>query len=153
MKVLVIPDVHLKPWIIERASELLDGNAADRAVCLMDIADEWRQEYNLPLYVETYDTAIRFAKDHPDTLWCLGNHEVCYKWNRKVPGNSKLAPRTVCEKTQELRDSLPDKGQVAYLQRIDSVIFSHGGLAVLYYYRRFRYAGHIKNIFCVYIFN
>ena len=54
MKVLVIPDVHLKPWIIERASELLDGNAADRAVCLMDIADEWRQEYNLPLYVETY---------------------------------------------------------------------------------------------------
>ena len=41
MKVLVIPDVHLKPWMFDRASELLESGKAERAVCLMDIADDW----------------------------------------------------------------------------------------------------------------
>ena len=40
MKVFVIPDVHLKPWMFNRASELLKMNIADKVVCLMDIADE-----------------------------------------------------------------------------------------------------------------
>ena len=53
MKVLVIPDVHLKPWMFDRAAELLKDGAADRAVCLMDIPDDWRQEFNLDLYVQT----------------------------------------------------------------------------------------------------
>ena len=40
MKVLVIPDVHLKLWMFQRASELMKETGADRAVCLMDIADD-----------------------------------------------------------------------------------------------------------------
>ena len=32
MKVLVIPDVHLKPWMFTRASELMKEIKADRAV-------------------------------------------------------------------------------------------------------------------------
>ncbi len=40
MRVLVIPDIHLKPWIFSRAAELMKENVADQAVCLMDIADE-----------------------------------------------------------------------------------------------------------------
>ena len=75
MKVLVIPDVHLKPWMFDRAAELLKDGAADRAVCLMDIPDDWRQEFNLDLYVQTFDAAIQFAKDFPETLWCYGNHD------------------------------------------------------------------------------
>ena len=51
MKILVIPDVHLKPWMFVRASELMKETEADRAVCLMDIADDWRQQFNLDLYV------------------------------------------------------------------------------------------------------
>ena len=39
MKILVIPDVHLKPWMFHRASELMKEIKADQAVCLMDIAD------------------------------------------------------------------------------------------------------------------
>ncbi len=46
MKVLVIPDVHLKPWMFQRASELMKEIKPDRAVCLMDIADDWRQQFN-----------------------------------------------------------------------------------------------------------
>ena len=46
MKVLVIPDVHLKPWMFERASEIMEKGTVERAVCLMDIPDDWNQEYN-----------------------------------------------------------------------------------------------------------
>ena len=41
MKVLVIPDVHLKPWMFEQAAVLMREKKADRAVCLMDITDDW----------------------------------------------------------------------------------------------------------------
>ncbi len=44
MKVLVIPDVHLKPWMFERAEEIMKKGMAERAVCLMDIPDDWNQE-------------------------------------------------------------------------------------------------------------
>lgn len=129
MKILVIPDVHLKPWMFVRASELMIETEADRAVCLMDLADDWRQQFNLDLYVQTYDAAIDFAKEFPETLWCYGNHDICYLWNQRETGYSKVAPWTVCEKLRVLRESLPDEKQLAYLHRIDNVLFSHGGLA------------------------
>ena len=40
MKVLVIPDIHLKPWMFNRAAELLKDGIAGGAVCLMDIPDD-----------------------------------------------------------------------------------------------------------------
>ena len=39
MKVLVIPDVHLKPQMFRQAAAIMNTRAADRAVCLMDIPD------------------------------------------------------------------------------------------------------------------
>ena len=129
MRVLVVPDVHLKPWMFRRASELMKETESDRAVCLMDIADDWQQQFNLDLYIQTYDAAIDFAKEYPVTLWCYGNHDVCYLWNQRETGYSKIAPWTVCEKLRILRESLPDERQLAYLHRIDNVLFSHGGLA------------------------
>ena len=128
MKVLVIPDVHLKPWMFDRAGELLKDGAADRAVCLMDIPDDWRQEFNLDLYVQTFDAAIQFAKDFPETLWCYGNHDTCYPWNQRETGYSKIAPWTVCEKLRKLQEALPDEKQLTFLHRIDNVLFCHGGL-------------------------
>ena len=129
MKILVIPDVHLKPFMFDQAAQLLKKGEADRAVCLMDIADDWGKQYEIYLYVQTYDAAIRFAKEFPDTLWCYGNHDLSYPWQCKESGYSPIAPRVVCEKLEELRKALPDEGQMAYLQRADNVLFSHGGLA------------------------
>ena len=129
MRVLVVPDVHLKPWMFRRASELMKETESDRAVCLMDIADDWQQQFNLDLYIQTYDAAIDFAKEYPVTLWCYGNHDVCYLWNQRETGYSKIAPWTVCEKLRILRELLPNERQLAYLHRIDNVLFSHGGLA------------------------
>ena len=54
MKVLVIPDVHLKPYLFMRAKELMNRGAADRVVCLMDIPDDWGKEYMLYAYIGVF---------------------------------------------------------------------------------------------------
>jgi len=91
LKVLVIPDVHLKPWMFNRAFEIMKSGAAEKAVCLMDIPDDWGQEYNLGLYEETFDAAIRFQKAFSDTLWCYGNHDLSYEWLQYESGFSSIA--------------------------------------------------------------
>ncbi len=128
MRVLVIPDVHLKPWMFDRADSLLKQGIADKAVCLMDIPDDWNQELNLDLYIQTFDRAIRFQKDHPDTLWSYGNHDLCYVWDQRESGFSINALPVVCAKIRELKWSLPDSSQLRYIHRIDNVLFLHGGL-------------------------
>lgn len=42
MKVLVIPDVHLKPWIFDQAFEIMENTDCELAVCLGDLVDDWR---------------------------------------------------------------------------------------------------------------
>ena len=70
MMVLVIPDIHLKTWIFDRAEDILKAGKADKAVCLMDIPDDWNMQFPVGMYEETFDRAIKFARDYPDTLWC-----------------------------------------------------------------------------------
>ena len=47
MRVLVIPDIHLKPWIFDRTEKILRDGKADRAVCLMDMPDDWNMEFRI----------------------------------------------------------------------------------------------------------
>lgn len=128
MKVLVIPDIHLKPWIFNEAENLMKKGVADRAVCLMDIADDWNMGYQIQLYEETYDRAIQFAKDFPETLWCYGNHDISYVWNRMETGYSRIAENVVSKKLTELKEEVSEK--IAFLHRIDITLFSHGGLSL-----------------------
>lgn len=128
MRVLVIPDIHLKPWIFDLAEEILKEGKADRAVCLMDVPDDWDMELNIDRYKETFDRVISFAKDHQTTLWCYGNHDVSYLWGRLESGYSPFAERTVIYKLEEFEKILSDAGQLAFMHRIDNVLFSHGGL-------------------------
>ena len=94
----------------------------------MDIPDDWGQEYNLGLYEETFDAAIRFQKEFPETLWCYGNHDLSYEWLQYESGFSSVAIPVVQKKLSELRRELPDRSQMAYIHRIDDVLFLHGGL-------------------------
>ncbi|MDC7293802.1 metallophosphoesterase [Butyrivibrio sp. DSM 10294] len=128
MKVLVIPDIHLKSWIFDIAEEIIRRGKADRAVCLMDVPDDWDKELDIARYRDTFDRAIRFAKEHPDTLWCYGNHDVSYPWGKLETGYSPYAERTVISKLEELTNALPDPSQIAIIHRIDNVLFCHGGL-------------------------
>ena len=128
MKILVIPDIHLKTWIFDRAEELLKAGKADRAVCLMDLPDDWNMEFRLECYKGTFDRAIGFAKDYPETLWCYGNHDLCYPWGKQESGYSPYAKWLVISKLEELKNSLQNSSQINIMHRIDNVLFSHGGL-------------------------
>ena len=130
MKVLVIPDIHLKTWIFDRAENILKAGKADRAVCLMDMPDDWDMEFRIERYRETFDRAIAFAASYPDTLWCYGNHDVRFPWGKLETGYSPYAERTVMTKLEELENSLQDSSQINIMHRIDKVLFSHGGLTV-----------------------
>ena len=129
MKVLVIPDVHLKPYMFRKADILMERGVAENAVCLMDIADDWNQQYNVALYEETYDEAIRFAKKYPNSLRCYGNHDLSYIWQCMETGFSSMASVTVQRKLLELKEALTDDNPIKYVQRIDNVLFSHGGVS------------------------
>lgn len=128
MKVLVIPDIHLKPWIFDKAQQLMQQGAADKAVCLMDIADDFGKQNDSDLYSQTYDRAIRFAKEYPDTLWCYGNHDLSYLWGKPETGYNPAMRELVCAKLDQLRTALPDKNQLAIVHKIDNCLFLHGGL-------------------------
>lgn len=128
MKVLVIPDVHLKPFMFQQAAALMRQNIAERAVCLMDIPDDWEKQYDVGLYEETYDEAIRFAKIFPQTMWCYGNHDLSYLWHQLESGYSSMASYTVQRKLLDLRAAVPENHPIQYVQRIDNVLFSHGGV-------------------------
>ena len=102
--------------------------AAEKAVCLMDIPDDFGQEMNLDLYMQTYDRAIWFQRRFPETLWCYGNHDLSYMWLKYESGFSSLAIPVVNEKLRLLREALDDESRMAYIHRIDDVLFLHGGL-------------------------
>lgn len=129
MKILVIPDVHLKPDMFVRAGELMRKGIADNAVCLMDIPDDWKKQYCIEEYERTFDAAITFAREYPYSLWCYGNHDLSYVWNERESGYSPIAPALVCKKLNELNAILLSKKQMSYIHAIDNVLFSHGGLS------------------------
>ena len=135
MKIIVIPDVHLRSWMFSRASELMRESNIDRVVCLMDIPDDWDEEKNTELYEETFDAAIAFAKNYPETRWCWGNHDLSYLWRKPESGYSPYAEKLVVRKLQELKSSLENEFRLAYVHRIDNVLFSHGGLTREFVYK------------------
>lgn len=129
MRALILPDIHLKPFIFDKARKILNEGRADVAVCLMDIADDWGKEERIEEYIATYDSAIVFAKEFPNSLWCYGNHDLSYVWGKVETGYSPAARKTVCGKLMELNRVLPIDNPIKYVQRIDNVIFCHGGLS------------------------
>lgn len=130
MKILVIPDVHLKPWMFDKAEELMDKYHLDNVVFIGDLVDDWNQDCNIFLYKETIERAIQFKKDHPDSKFCYGNHEVGYMLGGICSGNSELYYSDILSMINRYERIV--EPQMAF--KIDNVIFSHGGLTVNYDY-------------------
>lgn len=125
MKVLVIPDVHLKPEIFDKAMEIMENSDCETAVCVGDIVDDWGCQGELDLYEKTMKKAIGFAGKYPETLWCYGNHDLAYVWEvYDHPGFSEDARDIVRGYMEELDGT----GNLAIMHRIDNVVFSHAGL-------------------------
>ena len=130
-KAFIIPDVHLKPWMFQKAEEKISGGEYDHIVCLGDIVDDWGQGFNLDLYEETLDALADFAADHSDMLFCYGNHDISYKWGEWETGYSPQARETVLKGFKKLKSVLPAEN-IAFIHRIDNVLFSHAGLTELF---------------------
>ena len=149
MKALVIPDVHLKPWMFNIAGEIMEALIALEetlpeeqreeigAVSLGDWADDFEKENDLDLYRETFDAGIGFMKSFPNARYCVGNHDISYVWKKKESGytENREIQVLVREKMEELEKALKPGGRFAFLHCIDNVIFSHAGLSKPYYYR------------------
>lgn len=132
MKLLVIPDVHLKPWMFDNAEAMMQNlqeahpDESWNFVCLGDIPDDFGKQADVKLYEETWNRAIQFAVDHPDALWCYGNHDVSYLLGRHESGYS-FQCEFLC-RNMMIRLILNTNGHMKYLHLVDNVLFSHGGL-------------------------
>ncbi|MGN0071424.1 MAG: metallophosphoesterase [Atopobiaceae bacterium] len=89
MLVLVIPDIHLKPWMFDAAEDAISKEHPDAIVQLGDLPDDWGMQRRPEAYDALYDRAERFLAAHPDTLWCYGNHDVSYFWEAPESGMAR----------------------------------------------------------------
>lgn len=123
-KVLIISDVHLKPKMFDMADTIIKQTTVDNIVFLGDLVDEWDQENNIDLYKETINRAIKFKKDHPNSLYCWGNHDIGYFANWYCSGNSKLYANEIKVLLNQYERIVEPK----YIQVIDNILFSHAGI-------------------------
>lgn len=149
-KIFVIPDIHLKPWMFDEAEEITGKNEFDKIVMLRDLADDWNCSNNLDLYKGTYDAAVEFARRHPNTLLCYGNHDLSYIWDAMESGYSWSARETAADGIRRLRDELAVE-KCAYIHMIDGVIFSHGGLTKSFVRRYFDMANDVSEYDLIHI--
>jgi metallophosphoesterase superfamily enzyme len=91
-KILIIPDMHLKPAILNMAERILACKKADKIVILGDLLDDF---YAKPEdYERFWQKFMQFYREHKDQIVLLyGNHEVAYLIGRHVTGNIKAGEK------------------------------------------------------------
>lgn len=140
-RVLVIPDVHLKPWIFDEA-EKVDKSSYEDIVVLGDLVDDWGKGNDIDAYEETLKRAAEFGKEHGESLWRYGNHDVSYLWDAMESGYSVQARITVIEGITKLERIL--EYRYKFVHRIDNVLFSHAGVTETFVLHSCGY--HVKEI-------
>ncbi len=130
LKILVIPDVHLKPYIFDRAEQILRDGIADYAICLGDYVDEWDCENKLDMYQNTFERMFKFKQDFPSTEFLLGNHDFSYLYPEcGCSGHSERAEPVVRQYLGKLKHIC---GDYKIIVRRGKVLFSHAGLSESY---------------------
>ena len=69
-RTFVIPDIHLKPKMLELADNLIDKSSYDNIVFLGDVVDDWYQQNNLELYRDTFREITVFIKKYDNVYFC-----------------------------------------------------------------------------------
>lgn len=117
-RVLVIPDTHLKPKMFDLADKIMRENEVDYAVQLGDNLDDF---YCFGDQYRNHNARmLAFYREHPDTIWLWGNHEMSYILDRPVTGNvyaGKKYAYLYCENFKPKFVHLDGK-----------VVFSHAGI-------------------------
>ncbi len=127
MKILVIPDIHLKTQIIEEADALMQTGSYDRALFIGDLVDDWGQQQNDGLYLQTFNASGEFLDKYPNTLVCYGNHDISYLWRKEETGFSWYMLPICVQQFKILKEKIPYINR-GFVLKVDNVIFSHGGL-------------------------
>ena len=125
MKVLVIPDIHLKPWIFDKVEVILNKYKIDKAVFIGDLVDDWNKESYIDLYKDTIDRAMLFKNTYKESIFCYGNHEVAYIVDSWCSGNSELFRPLIKSMLNEYEKAV----EPVLAIKIDNVVFSHAGIA------------------------
>lgn len=133
MKVLVIPDVHLKPWIFDEAEKVMTATKANMAVILGDLVDDWDCMEQVDKYEETIKRCLAFRHNFPNTKYCYGNHELAYLLNRECSGNCRQLRYVVYQLVRDMVDQFGEDAKL--IHKIDNVLFSHAGLTSAWYDR------------------
>ena len=126
MKVLVIPDIHLKLFMFERAESIMKSGQADMAIFLGDLPDDWDHTGERELYKATFEACIEFKQKFPNTKYCLGNHELAYWFTKPCSGTDIMNLGLVANLIGMLLNEY--KSDAGVIHRIDNTLFSHAGL-------------------------
>ena len=129
MRILVVPDIHLKTWIIEAAEQVIMAEHPDKVVFLGDLVDDFGCKNNKVAYIQTVDAVIAFFQKHSEAYLCLGNHEASYLWNKETNATAYHARTVAKEQCYRLAREriLQERFRIAFL--FDGVIFSHAGVS------------------------
>ena len=133
--------MHLKPWIFDEADKV-DKSSYEDIVVLGDLVDDWGKGNDLGAYEETLNRAAEFGKEHGESIWCYGNHDVSYLWDTMESGYSVQARLTAIEGITKLERILEDRYK--FVHRIDNVLFSHAGVTETFVLHSCGY--HVKEI-------
>lgn len=140
--ICVIPDIHLKPEMFDRADKIISSGQAERAIQMGDLVDDWGMEFNIKLYDRTMQRVLKFHREHPDTLWCWGNHDYLYAHPRSgmdESGHSKFQEGIMGTYLREM-EHIGAKQEVMHL--LGGVVFTHAGLTEGWVKRRLEKVGY-----------
>lgn len=137
MRILAIPDIHLKPWIFDSADRAIADARPDEIVVLGDLLDDFGYEDKPERYTETLNRAGKFMAAHPYSYWCIGNHEIPYVSSCcTVSGTSLLFRDQIAHDLLALSYGAPITVKVKCAFLLDGWIFTHAGLAEDFVQRR-----------------
>lgn len=126
MKTLVVPDIHLKLYMIEKIKEVTKEYNVDEVIFMGDYFDDWGETSNDNLYLDTIKTIKEYKeecdKENIKTHFLIGNHEISYIKNTPIHHSNHSDVIGVA-----IRDFLKEmKPTVAY--KSQGWLFSHAGI-------------------------
>lgn len=121
--ILVIPDVHLKSFMLDQADKIIDEQNPDLIMFLGDYVDDFNSTQQT--YKDFSARFFKFLTKHKDKVrLCWGNHDISYMIRKFVSGNKFYVYDIVIE----LCNLLEKNFDIKYVQKVDHLIFSHAGI-------------------------
>lgn len=123
MKTLIVPDIHLKSFMIDHVKILHDQYHFDEIVFVGDYFDDWGKLYNVNAYYNIM-FELNQIKDKLPCVFLLGNHDVCY-----LTGETDHYSTPLVDVQLDIRNFLKDlKPQIAY--ETQGYLISHAGYSM-----------------------